>query len=362
MALELSQPKVGVFSDIHLGNYRDDSKWHTIAIGLSKWIVKQYKQQGIRDIIIPGDVFHNRFDVSVATLDTAKKFFDAFKDFNVIISTGNHDSYYKDRSDINSLDIFNEWPNITVVSQQTQVIEQFDRKIALCPWATKQKDIPQCDVVFGHFEIAGFEMAPGKICATGIESGALLSKCQLVVSGHFHRAAERKYHGGMIKYIGTPYQLNWSEANDDKYIYVLDLEDISFERIKNDVSPKHIRVKMSDWLNNKDLSFAAGNIINAIVDIQTFNEIEVQQTTAQIDTTDGNTQAFISEVIRAGPVDYRTTYSNILSNIISSDKEFDGVDILSSMREFVDLLDVDQHKKAIVLEQLADLYAQSETF
>lgn len=362
--LELSTPRVGVFSDIHLGNYRDDSKWHTIAINLSKWIAEQYKAQGIQDIIIPGDVFHNRFDVSVATLDCAKKFFDNLKDFNIIITTGNHDSYYRDRSDINSLEVFNEWPNITVISRQVEVLEQFDRRIAFCPWATKLVEIPKVDAIFGHFEIAGFLMSPGKICVTGIESKDLLRQGSLIVSGHFHQAAERKYSGGSIKYIGTPYQLNWAEANDNKFIYIFDLEDFKFHPIQNTVSPKHLKIKMSEWMANRDLSMVSGNIINAIIDTQTYDSVVIdeEQSQASIDTTDGNTQAFISEIIRQGPVDYRTTYHNILNTIISSDKEFDGVDILFSMREFVDLLDIDSTKKKAVLERLAELYAQNEVF
>lgn len=363
---KLLQSRVGVFSDIHLGNYRDDSKWHTIAIDLSKWIADQYRQNDIKDVIIPGDIFHNRFDVSVATLDCAKKFFDSFKDFNVIITTGNHDSYYRDRSDINSLEIFDEWPNITVISREVQTIDQFDRRIALCPWATKIDSIPQSDIIFGHFEIAGFMMSPGKICATGIASKDITSKGQLIISGHFHQAAERKYNGGVIKYIGTPYQLNWAESNDNKFIYILDVETLAFERIQNTVSPRHIKIRMTDWMSKCDMSQVPGNIINAIVDQQTFESVDIenggQQLNATVETTDGTVHAFLSDIVRLGPIDYRTTYLNILSNIISCDKEFDGVDILHSMREFVELLDIDAQKKKAVLEKLADLYAQNEIF
>lgn len=350
--INIQQPRIGVFSDIHLGNYRDDPKWHLIADDLSKWIAQQYRQRGITDIIIPGDIFHNRFEVSVTTLNAAKRFFDNLREFNIIITIGNHDAFYRDRSDVNSLAIFDEWSNITVVSE-FQLVEQHDVRIGLCPWAYDVSQLPACDVVFGHFEIAGFHFAPSKICTTGVESTKLLSRSPLIISGHFHMAAERKYNGGVVKYVGTPYQLNWAEAGDSKFIYILDLRTMKFETIENDVSPKHIRIKMSDWITNQvDRSIVKGNIINMIMDVSDDKAVS--------DTNELSAHKFTTEVLGLGPVDYRTTYVTNNASAMLFDKEFDGVDVLSSMREFIDLLDIKSEIKPLVINKIVDLYMRNQ--
>ena len=68
--------------------------------------------------------------------------------------TGNHDAWYKDTSEINSLSILKGYKNIRVFDNLTME-DWYDnkKKAAFCPWGTKLSDIPKCDLVFGHFEL-----------------------------------------------------------------------------------------------------------------------------------------------------------------------------------------------------------------
>ena len=79
-----------------------------------------------------------------------------WKSFNILILVGNHDAYYKDKSDVNSLSIISGWENITVVSEPTQ-IECFNRKFMICPWGTAVSEMKKSDIIFGHFEIQSFK-------------------------------------------------------------------------------------------------------------------------------------------------------------------------------------------------------------
>src|SRR6218665_230302 len=99
-------PNIAVIADIHLGLKRASEKWHNIHIDWAKWFVKQLKKLKIKHVVISGDWFHYRDDINVSTLHTANLILDLFKDFNIIILTGNHDCYYKDSSKINSLSVF----------------------------------------------------------------------------------------------------------------------------------------------------------------------------------------------------------------------------------------------------------------
>ena len=74
---------IGMFSDIHIGLSHDSTIWHQEVLKLANWIKETYESLGINDIIIPGDIFHNRSEISVNTISVAKLFFDTLKDFRI---------------------------------------------------------------------------------------------------------------------------------------------------------------------------------------------------------------------------------------------------------------------------------------
>ena len=101
--------------------------------------------------MICGDLFHYRDEIAVNSLQVAKQFFDILEDYNIVMITGNHDCYYKDTSTVNSLSLFGGWKNITVIDTLT-VDDIFDKRVSFVPWGVNVKDIPKCDLVFGHFD------------------------------------------------------------------------------------------------------------------------------------------------------------------------------------------------------------------
>jgi DNA repair exonuclease SbcCD nuclease subunit len=95
-----------------------------------EWLDKTLKEKNVKDIVIAGDIFHNRHEIGVNTIQTAYKIFDILKDYNIVAITGNHDCYYKDKSDINSVAILNK-QNIRVFEEITTFTEQ-NKKITFC--------------------------------------------------------------------------------------------------------------------------------------------------------------------------------------------------------------------------------------
>ena len=108
------------------------------------------KKQKIQDIIISGDFFHYRDEIAVNTIHFATNILDIWKDFSIIMLVGNHDAYYKDKSEVNSLAILSGWPNITVIETITTV-PLFGKQVTFCPWGTKLTEMPTSDIIFGHF-------------------------------------------------------------------------------------------------------------------------------------------------------------------------------------------------------------------
>ena len=112
--------KVAIFSDIHLGVHQNSDFWLGVANQWSDWYIEDLKSKGISDIIFCGDFFHYRDEISVKTLNFAKDFLDKFSDFNITMITGNHDAWYKDTSEINSLSILRGYSNLTVYDKMAQ--------------------------------------------------------------------------------------------------------------------------------------------------------------------------------------------------------------------------------------------------
>lgn len=325
--------KIGCFSDIHIGLYQDSPIWHDICLEFAEKVSSFYKKEKIKDIIIPGDIFHNRSEISVKTIHTAKLFFDYFKDFNIIISAGNHDSFFKEKSDINSISIFDGWSNMTIVDKTPVVLTTKGKKtVSFIPWGTNCSDIPKTDVCFGHFEINTFYMNTYRACEKGEESKNLLNKSNFIVSGHFHKKDHRKYEKGQILYLGSPYQHNFGDYGDDRGYYIIDLDNDSFNFYQNDFSPKFVKLK-SDCLENKNLE---NDIKNNFVSLSIDSSIE-----------DEKINKILNKIQSFSPNDIKTEYIDTSEKTKTQENQYDSIDILKNIYDYVETLDIDCKQEII---------------
>jgi DNA repair exonuclease SbcCD nuclease subunit len=336
--MSLKHNLIGTFSDIHIGLGQDSSMWHDATLNFAHWVKDFYQAKGIDDIIIPGDIFHNRNEISVHTLNAAKEFFDILSDFNIYISTGNHDCYYKDRSDVNSISLLNKWNNIIIADVNPITLTYKNKSISLIPWATPLSDIPESDIIFGHFEINSFHMNTHKICDKGVESEALLNKSPFIISGHFHKKCYRKYSTGEVCYLGSPYQQNFGDVGDERGIYILDLNANSLDFHPNKVSPIHVKIFVSHILNRlQDSEYLKSNIPDNIVSLV-------------IDETLSSDKISLisSKIQKLNPKSFRIDYKLDSEIIIGQQTaNYSSVDVPKSIEDFVESLDV-QYKPDVV--------------
>lgn len=344
MKNDFQNNNVAVISDCHIGIHQDSQIWHEITLNYANWLYDILNKKNIKDIIICGDIHNNRNEISVQTINTVNNFFKTLKDFNIYITVGNHDAYYSDRSDINSLTLLNEWKNVDIFDNIVSTY-QYGKNIVFCPWATAVDKIPKCDILFGHFDIAGFNMTRQKISASGIMSNDILKICNLIFTGHFHLREERKYEQGTIIYTGCPYELDWGDCGSDaKGVYILDIQNKKYEFIENKTSPKHKRIRLSELLSagitdNIKLEFT-NNFISFVVD----KEVDVDKI--------GN---FINQLSVLKPLSIRTEFEiGNNPNIGDGNCEFTNVDIQKNIEEFINMLDIKNKKE--VLDYTIDLY------
>lgn len=165
-------------------------------------------------------------------------FFQKCQDRNIQLHVivGNHDAYYKNTLEVNSVDLLlEEYDNIKTYVEP-EVIEVGGCEIMLVPWICDQNeektfvmaDKTSAQVLFGHLELAGYEMYKGGIIDHGI-SDQWLRKFDLVCSGHYHH----KSQNGCINYLGTAYEITWSDYNDQKGFHIFDTTTRSLEFIEN---------------------------------------------------------------------------------------------------------------------------------
>lgn len=343
--ISINKPKVGIVSDLHLGVHTNSTQWHDIAVEWANWLASEFKRQNIKDIIFCGDWHHNRSEISVNTLQISADILDIFKEFNLIAITGNHDVYYKHKTDVNSLSIFKNRKNVMILDKVT-TFTAFDKVITLCPWNTSITDIPKSDVIFGHFEIETFKMNTYKVCEEGMSIKDLLQLSNLIISGHFHLRHEKKFGAGTILYVGNPFQMDFGDADNFKGYYILDLDTMEYNFTENTVSPHYIKISLSELV-------ICNTITSRIKDIF-YNNIVKLKIDRNISQEDLNILTTKLNQLRPQTfsVDYDINYNKISND--SKDKDLSGIDITQAIEEFVNLLEIDNKKD--VLEYTFDLF------
>ena len=214
-------------------------------------------KRGIDTVINLGDTFDRRKYISFTSLKRSKEMFFtplAERGIHMHVMVGNHDSVYKNTLDVNSIDLLlEEYDNITTYVQPN-VVEFDGSKIMLVPWicdANQEATFVMADktdaqMLLGHLELSGYEMNKSIVIDHGI-SDQWLKKFDLVCSGHYHH----KSQNGSINYLGTEYELTWSDYDDQKGFHILDTDTRTLEFIPN---PHTLFHKV--WYNDTGLDMA----------------------------------------------------------------------------------------------------------
>ena len=348
--MNITKPLVGIFSDPHYGVHRNSEMWHKIALDHARWAAEQFKLKGIKDIIIPGDIFHDRNDIAVNTLHVVTDIFDVLRDFNIIVTVGNHDAYYRDNSSVNSVSILRGWSNITVIDKLTVETLQ-GKKIAFCPWGQDVNAIPECDLIVGHFEINSFKMNSYKVCTHGLKTTDLTSKARLIITGHFHHREERKYENSTILYVGSPYQQDWGDYNTKKGLYLLNLNTLTYDFIENNISPQYNKIYYKELEDGKYTvenlkSLIKGNIVKFYIDKQLEPDV--------IDK-------LVRKLTSIKPVEFTIEYDfneTAKLNIEEANAKDFNISVENSIAEFIDLLEIKSKDK--VKAYVNELYHKAQ--
>ncbi|NBW58199.1 hypothetical protein EBR43_10570 [bacterium] len=230
--------KVAILGDVHFGARNDNPNFSRFFEKFYSEIFFPYIEQNeIEHIIQLGDVFDRRKFINFSSLnDCYRYFFDRLKNFKTYIIAGNHDVYYKNTNKLNSLELLINRPYVEIITNKPKEIDIGGLKILLCPWITDDNQQQSMDainstraqVMMGHFDIIGFEMYKGHVSDIGFNPKQF-DKFDMVLSGHYHH----KSQAGNITYVGVPYEMMWSDYDDQKGFHILDTDTRELEFISN---------------------------------------------------------------------------------------------------------------------------------
>lgn len=233
--------KVAIITDQHFGA-RNDS---TVFLDFYEKFYKdvffpKIKQEKVQAVLILGDTFDRRKYLNFYTLKRAKEmFFEPLANLgiDVHILAGNHDTYFKNTNNVNSVDLLlGEYASSFNIIDHPAHIYVGPHKLCMMPWicpenqedsllTLEDSDAKYC---FGHFEIAGFAMYRGHPSEGGL-AREMFRKFSRTFSGHYHH----KSNADGIYYLGNPYQLTWQDYGDGRGFHIFDIDSDDLEFVRN---------------------------------------------------------------------------------------------------------------------------------
>jgi DNA repair exonuclease SbcCD nuclease subunit len=179
-----------------------------------KWFCDEAKAAGAETCIFLGDWHHNRATTDVSTMNNTVSNLERINETfeKTYFMVGNHDLFYKDKREINSIEFMRLFPNIIPI---TDVFTEGE--VTLLPWLVGEewKMVPKIKsrYVFGHFELPLFYMnAMVQMPDHGTLQADHFVNQEYVFSGHFHKRQTK----GNVTYIGNAFPHNYADAWDDE--------------------------------------------------------------------------------------------------------------------------------------------------
>lgn len=222
--------------DLHLGINEQDEHFLSYQKKCLEWIIEQVNRDDINKVNLLGDVFDNRKALSHKSIELAQWFISQIKHKLNVLVIGNHDTHYKNNNQPNSLSLL--FPEHLIAED----VVKFQKTIFVSWVNETNKDLiveniknSEADYLFGHFDFSGFKMIKGINSKTDSIDKELVSKFKYVLTGHYHNYSEK----GNIVYIGSPYEMNFGDEGEDKFVVVLDEDKGELEFIKNPYQYHH---------------------------------------------------------------------------------------------------------------------------
>lgn len=252
--------KALLFADLHIHSHKDSVDRLHDCLQVLHWIFEQADKHEVQHILFLGDLFHERAKIDVLnylyTFEAFMKHMLANKPhYDMWLLIGNHDMYHKEKWNVNSIKPLTAISQIHIVDQPS-TISISGVNIDFCPHTEnpikeleklkKGRDKDSLRLLLGHMAVHGAKL--NKLYGTKsdviVEYDNDMQQVGVDVFDGWDRVFLGHYHGAQqlsdnVEYIGSPLQLSFGEAFEEKHLVLLDLDTLEKTYIPNEFSPKH---------------------------------------------------------------------------------------------------------------------------
>jgi len=206
--------KAAVFTDIHFGLKSNSILHNEDCLSFVKWATARARAEGCETAMFLGDWHNNRASINILTLGYSLQALEHLNENfeKTYFIPGNHDLYYRDRRDVQSVELAKHLGNIHICNDWFS-----SGGVTIAPWLVgddfKRLKKLSGKYMFGHFELPGYLM---NAMVAMPDHGEVDPKNDLagfehVYSGHFHKRQTRSN----VTYLGNCFPHNYADAGDD---------------------------------------------------------------------------------------------------------------------------------------------------
>ena len=257
--------KAALFTDIHFGLKSNSTLHNEDCLNFVKWATAKAKEEGCETAMFLGDWHNNRASINILTLGYSLQ---ALEHLNANFSTvyfipGNHDLYYRDKRDVQSVEWAKHLSNVQICNDWFS-----SGDVVFAPWlcADDYKRIPKLKgrYMFGHFELPGYLMnAMVAMPEHGEVRREHFSHFDHVFTGHFHKRQTQKN----ITYIGNCFPHNYADAgDDDRGLAILEWGQLPVYHAWPD-QPRYRVFNLSDVLKHTEVMLQPNMYVRVNLDI-----------------------------------------------------------------------------------------------
>ena len=231
---------IALLNDTHFGARNDSSIFDDYFYKFYDDVFFPYlKAHNIKTLIHLGDIVDRRKYINYRIAHNLRhKFLNRLWEdkIDTHILIGNHDIYYRNTNKVNAvkeLCTAADGVNEPWIYEDPKVVDFDGTKILMMPWINPENEAhclemlntAEADVCMGHFDLNGFRMMDHIVQTHGYDK-KIVSRFEKTYSGHFHH----KNDDGQVFYLGSQYEMTWSDYKNQKGFHVFDTEtrDIKF--------------------------------------------------------------------------------------------------------------------------------------
>lgn len=257
--------KAAVFTDIHFGLKSNSQVHNEDCLNFVKWATAKAKEAGCETAMFLGDWHNNRASINIVTLNYSLRALEHLNENfeQTYFIPGNHDLYYRDKRDIQSVEWAKHLSRIHICNDWFS-----SGNVVIAPWLVGEdyKKIPKLkgQYMFGHFELPGYLMnAMVAMPDHGDVHREDFVNFDHVFTGHFHKRQTKKN----ITYIGNCFPHNYADAGDDERgMMILEWGQEPEYHAWPD-QPRYRVFKLSDVLNHTEAILQPGMHCRVNIDI-----------------------------------------------------------------------------------------------